>query len=646
MLDKFQKKVIFEDIDANMRVIGSPGSGKTHTMTQRYLHLTTEGILPERILTVTFSKKAASEMLRRIKEYINLTRQQQNNISTINAFCYRQYNEWQKTSGQSQVQVWSYDSSGLQNPQYKAAELMRDIFGSGDLSIFDKTNSLLKSDPNPTPLMLMEHFGYEVGIANNLFRVWVEYEKWMKENNLVDFPGQVWNIHRLMDHNKFFERFLASKFDKILCDEAQDTYPQTYDILLRLANHIKYGIEFYGDPSQSIYGFLGASPDHFINLESKLPDIKTHYLSNNYRSGREIIRVVNDFGPKTSSIFTSMLWGNHDIGTGNVVISGVESISDQADYIADEIKLKNYKPGEVFVLARTNAQCSALVGRLLELGVPAYYDGGYTIWDKAYMKAAISYLAIIENYDSIDDLLNVLNIPSPEYTGVFGDAKGKYVPTRFLARKSYSLMKFSDLETAPNIPKTNAHSIKDLQRFIARLRDMPIKDAIWEIDAAIVKWAQYNGGDYNEVGEDLSIIWDKFSNVNYSVVALQDNIRKAKENRKKMRKGENRVQVMTIHAAKGLESKTVFVTGLSQPLDSEKEAGRGFHPNRNFNGAGSESEEICLYYTAISRAIENLYLVYYKTSLDVEYTLSSFVTNFTRDLVSWLWNVVNKNGKV
>lgn len=628
-LDQYQQAVVNADPKANLRVVGAPGSGKTRALVSRYSHLYLRcGFNPSRILVLTFSKKAAKEMSKRIILNVDISRQAKSNISTINAFCYRLYNTWRVGNKLKPLKVWQYGDK-VTNPLYVASDLLQKHLATSDMSIFDSINKTLKSHPEPLPYHL-EEIELVGPKAKSAYKAWQEYEIWMKENNLTDFYGQVWNVDRLMDKNKIFAMMIGQQFDKIIADEVQDMFPQTYRIILKLAE--QSSIEIFADPSQSIYGFNGAAPHYINKLDMMIPNLESHHLTNNYRSESKIVQVVNDFGPATSSDFSPMNCVKSDL-PGNVSIGEVLTIPDQADYIAKQIELNEYDYNDIYVLARTNGQCSALYQRLIELGIPSYYAGNFTIWDKGHMKAGIGYAAIIKGQDGPDDLLNVLNVPSEDHKNVFGNTASSYVPTRFLPKNVFTGKTFKAvLEGIIKPTRAQRPGVSNMLKFIDHLRGLDNdRSRAADINAAISKWVQWSGNDYMAAEDDLAMLWDKLENLDYNVDSLRIYIQKMQEARRKVKSGLNRVQIMTIHQAKGLEALVIFLTGLSEPVKGSHRD-TGFHPGRNTNEL--VNEESCLYYTGISRAIRHLYLTYYLKSGETNYELSSFVTQFAKGIAN------------
>lgn len=622
MLDKYQQAVIDAPADANLKVIGVPGSGKTRTLVNRYWHLYTRcGIKPSRILCLTFSKKAADEMAKRISAQMDLNNTAKSHISTINAFCYRAYNDWRVKDGKKPLEVWNYGHRA-KNPMYVASELLGKYMGTNDLSIFDYINKTFKSYPDPSPKNMVDR-GHHTSYANNAYNVWCQYETYMKENNLVDFPGQVWNIDRLIYARPIFSRMLGSKFDKIICDETQDMFAQTYRILLKLSE--VSSLELYGDPSQSIYGFNGAAPHLLEEIQEKVPNMLTFYLLNNYRSKKKVVDVVNNFGPNTSENFQPMICASDDESIPGVfAIEAVETIADQADLIADEIQLKKYNPADVYVLARTNSECSTIYQRLIQLGVPANYAANFSIWDKSHIKAAIGYMAIANSQDSHEDLESVLNIPSENFSVPWGPSKGKYSPSRFLARKDFAGHPFKSIaEGIVKLTRGQSSGVNDILSFVRKMKEMTYRERSTEVIRSIVKWAQYAGLDPDTVDDDLSFLFDKLENVDYDVNKLRLQVRKIKESKRKIKADSKKVEVMTIHQAKGLEAPVVFLVGVAEPTNEDLKTSSGFSPLRNTNP--HINEENCLFYVGISRAMENLYLIYYRHKGENLYTASSFV---------------------
>ena len=612
-MDQYQRLVIEAESNYDMRIIGCPGAGKTETLVQRYSYLVNHyGLIPSKILTVTYSKKAADEMAGRISQLVPLNDTARRNISTIHAFCYRTLNESLAANGEPKYRMWSYGDRAT-NPVYKASEFLNKYCKSSDLSLFDRANSLMKSTPVSQP----EKLNAITDQPQALYTAWQEYHRYMEDNKLIDYPGQLWEVQKLLTTKRHFPLMLGRRFDKIIVDEAQDMGQQTFDILISIANYTS--IELYGDPAQSIYGFMGATPEFLDNFVTEaIPNIRTFYLLNNYRSAKSIVDLANDFGPKTSQSFQPMNKTKQE--EGRIIIGEAQTIEGQGDYIKRQID-DGLNPGEIYVLARSNAECQLIHQRLLDLNVPSYCIGNYSLWDKSHVKAAMSYWSLSEGQDTPDAVGAVLNIPS-EY---FVNNKGVYCPTRFLSKREFEGVYLADIDAdSDKLKPFQRNGVKDLKAFVNKLAGCSPRERTDRIESSLMKYLQYSGLDYQTASDDLSILWDKLENLGYSLSSLQRYIMKVKADRRKVRPGENKVYVMTIHQAKGLQKQIVFVTGLSEPIDGEAGSRAGFHPGQDTPQSVSESN--CLYYTAITRAIASLHLTYYTVKGDNQYTLSSFIT--------------------
>lgn len=615
-LDKYQKEYVYSPINQNARVLASAGSGKTTCVANRYQYLLSKGIKPEEILLVTYSKKAAKEMSDRIENLVGrLTYAARNQISTVHAFSIRTYNSWIAGQGKTPRKIWEFGDR-CKNPQHVAKDLMAEAgvlnYGIED---FDIVNSLLKSSPDTSKDLLRGK-----GIDPDFWQIWLDYEKYMQDNALIDFPGQLWEMDKLISSNKAFLTITGRKLRKVIIDEGQDAGTQQMRIMTKIAS--LSSLEVVGDSKQCIYEFNGSCPRILEqDILDIVPDIVTYTLPMNYRSGTKIITDANHIAkmiaPDAVESIPAM-----DVG-GQVTVEGAATLSDQAKIVANEINSNNYNPGDVYVLARTNAQVSMLYDALTDLGIPAYAVGDTSFWDRSRIKLMMSYLSLAEGYYSDEDIIKVINIPSINFKAPFGSSRGAYITSRLIRvddfRASISNLSLRSADDFIDLYKPPRRAwyagIRDLKNLLSQLRTAPLEGKIQTIAETMITWGESNGF-LEQVETEVEIVKEKYLSSG-GIVNMKTNIARL-EAKRKAQDRKDVVNIMTVHQSKGLERDVVFLTGMSANYDQKI----GSIPHTK---TFESKEEDRIVYVGMTRAKTRLYLLYFTEHLGVDYAPNHYI---------------------
>ena len=615
-------------------ILAGAGSGKTKVLTSRISWLIHNQIVsPNGILAVTFTNKAANEMLSRISSQL----------------------------GMNPRGMWVGTFHGLCNRflrlHYKEANLPQtfQILDSSDqLSAIKRLCKILQIDPDKiTPKEIQYHINgsKENGMrakdvktydahTQKINEIYLEYEKQCQREGVADFGELLLRSYELLISNETLRTHYQNRFNHVLVDEFQDTSELQYRWLKLLTgkNNIIFAV---GDDDQSIYAFRGANVGNMQSLQNDFNIEKVIKLEQNYRSKNNILSAANEIIKNNEKRLGKDLWTAS--GDGDLIkVFRALSDSDEAQYILDEIKMwhrkgKSYQ--NIAILYRSNAQSRILEHSMVSNNIPYRVYGGLRFFERAEVKHALAYLRLIANKQDDNAFLRIVNFPTRgignrsleslqdiskiNNTSLWEAAKSSYkTPTsekgisyfidliRKIEDEIQGLTLAESMDVVINFSGLKNHYMndKDGQDRVSNLEEL--------VSAATTFSENFNGEDKNlELTEFL----------NYT--SLESGELQAKAN-------QDALQLMTIHSAKGLEFDIVFITGLEEGLCP--------HEQSLIEADGLE-EERRLMYVAVTRARENLYLTYAQSRLmygQTQYNLSSrFLDEIPENLIKKI-NVV------
>jgi len=618
-------------------ILAGAGSGKTKVLTSRISWLIHNQIVsPNGILAVTFTNKAANEMLSRISSQL----------------------------GMNPRGMWVGTFHGLCNRflrlHYKEANLPQtfQILDSSDqLSAIKRLCKILQIDPDKiTPKEIQYHINgsKENGMrakdvktydahTQKINEIYLEYEKQCQREGVADFGELLLRSYELLISNDTLRTHYQNRFNHVLVDEFQDTSELQYRWLKLLAgkNNIIFAV---GDDDQSIYAFRGANVGNMQSLQNDFNIEKVIKLEQNYRSKNNILSAANEIIKNNEKRLGKDLWTAS--GDGDLIkVFRALSDSDEAQYILDEIKMwhrkgKSYQ--NIAILYRSNAQSRILEHSMVSNNIPYRVYGGLRFFERAEVKHALAYLRLIANKQDDNAFLRIVNFPTRgignrsleslqdiskiNNTSLWEAAKSSYkTPTsekgisyfidliRKIEDEIQGLTLAESMDVVINFSGLKNHYMndKDGQDRVSNLEEL--------VSAATTFSENFNGEDKNlELTEFL----------NYT--SLESGELQAKAN-------QDALQLMTIHSAKGLEFDIVFITGLEEGLCP--------HEQSLIEADGLE-EERRLMYVAVTRARENLYLTYAQSRLmygQTQYNLSSrFLDEVPENLIKKI-NVVENS---
>ncbi|MEK9154478.1 MAG: UvrD-helicase domain-containing protein [Patescibacteria group bacterium] len=565
-LNKKQKEAV-DYLGGPLLIAAGAGSGKTKTLTSRLFSLIKSGILPENIIAITFTNKAADEMRKRImshEEEINSDKPERHNSKFII---------------QNLPFIGTFHSLGARILKKEAK-----FFGrNSNFSIFDEDDSLRlikmviknfnlaeKDSRKITPILLRRDFSR---IKNELADVegedfenfYKEYELALKQNNAFDFDDLIEKPVRLFkNHPEILEKY-QNQFQYILVDEFQDTNVSQYAFIKFLAQKHK-NLSVVGDDQQSIYKFRGSDFRNFLNFEKDWPQTKVILLEQNYRSAGNIIKAASAVIEKNKYQKPKKLWTENSEGDLIKVVEHNDE-ADEAEYVSSEIE--NLKRGNadssIGILYRTNAQSRAIESALIEKGVAYKIFGGLRFYERKEIKDVVAMLRWGANpRDSVSLERLKKNFTKKTFLEI----------ERGLPEAAKKLQPVALISKALEISDYFANLKKNFLNFEERIEN--INELV------------YFASGFNDLSEFLERI---------SLLQASDLIRE-EENTKKI----TRVNLMSIHLSKGLEFDNVFLIGCNE----------GLMPHQmSYYSEEEIEEERRLMYVAMTRAKKELCINFY-----------------------------------
>lgn len=583
-------------------VLAGAGSGKTRVLTYRIAYILDTGLAgSNNILAMTFTNKAAGEMKERINHLLKETNSEKfdgvylNWMGTFHSICVKIL----KIDGVNiglDKNFTIYDSS---DQKEAVKEAMRRLnlsikdFNPGAIHSYISSAKNELIDPETYAMYAQGYF------QQNVADIYPVYQSILKENNALDFDDLLMYTVKLFNQNpKVLEKY-QNQFKYILVDEYQDTNHAQYVIVKALAS-VNRNICCVGDDDQSIYAFRGATIKNILNFEKDYPECKVIKLEQNYRSTKKILEASYQVISKNRSRKDKKLWTENSEGENITLFSALDEQSE-GRWITDRIKelSDNETLNEFAVLYRTNAQSRSLEESFINASIPYKIVGGLRFYDRKEIKDILSYLRCIYNPKDTQSIKRIINVPK---RGIGNKTIEKYINEA--TSNNVSLLEFLN---STNIDNSSVRIFNDLiNKFITKSKELNIVELINYIleHSGYIKMLE-DGTLENESRienlKELITVASKFSNLDpldslesfLEEVSLLEGIANENEEVK------DSVTLMTIHAAKGLEFKYVFVSGVEENL----------FPHSNSMQSDSEmEEERRLAYVALTRAKDRLFL--------------------------------------
>ncbi len=583
LLNSEQLEVV-ENGEGYCLVLSGPGSGKTRTLTFRVAYLLEKGIDPERILLLTFTKKAAKEMLRRIRGLVGheADRVLGGTFHHVGNFYLRKYSDLLGYERHYTI----LDQEDSKNVIQLAIEEMEEVKSLPKAKSIQKFISLAVNSNKS----LSETIDDEKIPANKLDyleEVKRIYEKRKKEKNMMDYDDLLINWLKLLKKSDLKDE-IADRFKYILVDEYQDTNVIQDKILGKLSSKHE-NLMVVGDDSQSIYSFRAAEIKNILNFTEKYP-AKIFKLETNYRSTPEILKLANCIIKNNNSKLNKSLKSVKKEGA-KPVIACLTSPREQSRFIVRTLEEK--KISESAVLFRAHYHAAGLELELAKEGIPYVVRGGTRFFEKAHIKDVSSFLKLLINPKDESSWIRVLKMQE----GI-GDAYAQRMTKKVTLQPEIT---FKNKDFGDQFPEKVATGIEEILNLIEAIKkiDEPEKKIEYFLENWYFEKAEEGFDNPEERKEDLTQLislskeYDDLESM-LSDFALNEDFEVSESN------FQGALTLSTIHQAKGLEWKNVFIIGLKE----------GKFPHKKALDEDLIEEERRLFYVAVTRCKTDLYLTY------------------------------------
>jgi DNA helicase-2/ATP-dependent DNA helicase PcrA len=607
--------------DGAMIVIAGAGSGKTRVLTYRIANLMHQGVDAFSILALTFTNKAAREMKKRIAEIVGSSEAKNLWMGTFHSvFAKILRIEAEKLGYPSNFTIYdTQDSQSVVRAVIKEMQLDKDVYKYKQVysRISSYKNSLItvRAYFNNPELMEADAMA-KMPRMGDIYKAYVE--KCFKAG-AMDFDDLLLKTNELLTRFPDVLAKYQNRFRYILVDEYQDTNHSQYLIVRALSDKFQ-NICVVGDDAQSIYAFRGANINNILNFQKDYDDVKLYRLEQNYRSTKNIVEAANSVIDKNKNKLEKVVWTANELGN-KIKINRSMTDGDEGRFVASSIfenKMNHQLSNGAFaVLYRTNAQSRALEDALRKKDIPYRIYGGLSFYQRKEIKDVIAYLRLVLNPKDEEALKRVINYPA---RGIGDTTMEKLI----VAGNHYKRSVFEVMENIDKIDLKIATATRNkLQDFVNMIRSFQVLNEgynAFEIAEHVTKKTGLLA-ELKKDGTPEGIA--RIENIEELLNGLKDFVEGQKELAEATgslaefledvalatdldnEKGDDdRVALMTIHLAKGLEFPFVYIVGMEEDL---------FPSAMSMNTRAELEEERRLFYVALTRAEKQAYLTYAQT---------------------------------
>ena len=574
-----------QHVEGPMMVIAGAGSGKTRVLTYRIAHLIQNGVDPFSILSLTFTNKAAREMKERIAQVIGESEARNIWMGTFHSIFARILRmECERINYPRNFTIYdTQDSRALIKDIIKGLGLDDKVYkpASVQARISNAKNNLIDSKGYADHAEIMSE-DHQAG-RPRISEIYRTYESRCFRAQAMDFDDLLFKMNVLLRDFPDLLLKYQHKFSYIMVDEYQDTNFAQYLIIKQLAA-LRENLCVVGDDAQSIYGFRGANIQNILNFKQDYPDFTLYKLEQNYRSTQYIVNAANSVIAKNKDQIEKVVWTANGEGE-RIAVHRCYSDNEEGRWAATQIfDLHNQRQQhwkDIAILYRTNAQSRSFEESLRKLNVPYRIYGGLSFYQRKEIKDLIAYFRLTANPRDDEALKRIINYPA---RGI-----GKTTMDRLLVESTERDVSIWDLVSDALAPPTSVKgaSLRKVQDFVQMMRgfraELDKKDA-HDLGMHIAKHTGLVHTLYQDkTPEGVA----RYDNVQELLNGMKSFVELAKENDPDAFASlgdflldvalltdadqddgdDNKVSMMTIHAAKGLEFENVFIVGLEEELD-------------------------------------------------------------------------------
>ena len=582
--------------DGPILVIAGAGSGKTKSLTYRVARLIEDGIKPENILLLTFTKKAAAEMLSRATIVLD-NRCEKVAGGTFHSFANIILRKYSKLLGLKN----NFTIMDRADCEDVINHIVGQLFPKKEKR-FPKKSTLLDiysksiNKVTPTKQIIADEFPQFAHCEDKIIEVHKAYVAYKRENSVLDYDDLLLYIKLLLENNDGLRKRLSNEYKYIMVDEYQDTNTLQADVIRLLASEHN-NIMAVGDDAQSIYSFRGANYRNILDFPRLFENTKIIKLEQNYRSTQNILKLTNEIISKAKEKYTKNLFSNIVSPQVPALICAKDT-QMEADFICQrilELLDEDISLSDICVLTRNARMSYNLEIELSKRAIPFQKFGGPKFMETAHIKDVVAHLRVILNPDDVISLTRILlllkGIGASTVNNIMPIIKGDLKP---------------DIKL---LPSNKSQSLTPLFNTLGQLRDYSTTKKPEEIVSAVINYyrpiLKDKYDDFSKREKDL----DHFEYLSTQYSNLEDFISDlaleppdaSVEGMYKKNSDDEALTISTIHSAKGLEWDSVFIIGAVD--------GR-FPSAYSFNSEEEMDEELRLMYVATTRAKNNLYITY------------------------------------
>jgi len=634
--------------DGAMIVIAGAGSGKTRVLTYRIAYLMSQGVDPFNILSLTFTNKAAREMKTRIAKIVGNSEAKNLWMGTFHSIFAKILRfEADKLGYPSNFTI--YDT---QDSQSVIRAIIKDMRLDKDVYKYKQVYSRISSYKNSLITVKAYFQNPELKEADamskkpRLGEIYQEYVERCFKAGAMDFDDLLLKTNELLNRFPEVLQKYQNRFRYILVDEYQDTNHSQYLIVKALSDKFQ-NICVVGDDAQSIYAFRGANINNILNFQKDYENVQMYRLEQNYRSTKNIVNAANSIIEKNKTKLEKVVWTANDEGP-KIVVNRLLTDGEEGRFVAGSIfenRMQNQMSnGDFAILYRTNAQSRAMEDALRKKEIPYRIYGGLSFYQRKEIKDVLSYLRLLINPKDEEALKRVINYPA---RGI-----GQTTMDRLsIAGNQYGKTIFEIIENIDHLDlKINKSTRTKLDNFVNMIKSFTIlaenADAFTVADTVTKKTGLVQELKKDGTPEGIA----RIENIEELLNGIKDFVEGQKEladadgslaefledvalatDMDKDTGDDDRVALMTIHLAKGLEFPYVYIVGLEEDL---------FPSGMSMNTRSELEEERRLFYVALTRAEKQAYLTYtqsrYRWGKLVDAEPSRFIEEVDEQYVNYM----------
>lgn len=613
-LNEEQRKPVLHT-EGPLMVIAGAGSGKTRVLTYKIIHLLKKGVSPFNILALTFTNKAAKEMKQRISKLTNDNQAKSIWMGTFHSVFARILRSESELIGfPPNFTIYdSYDSEKLISNIIKEMNLNKDFYKAKGIK--NRVSSLKNSFITPKNYFNQPELIEADKLANRIQfgEIYRNYVDRCFKSAVMDFDDLLLKTNQLLNSSPETLIKYQKIFKYILVDEYQDTNYSQYLIIKSLADRYQ-NLCVVGDDSQSIYSFRGANIDNILNFKKNYPDCTTYKLEQNYRSSKNIVEGANSLIKKNKFKIDKNIWTLNDSGS-KIILNRSQNDNDEGRFVASNIfeEKNNHQlnNGSFAVLYRTNAQSRSIEDALRKINIDYQVFGGLSFYQRKEIKDVTAYLRLVVNSNDEESFRRIVNFP-PRGIGL------KTLEKLLIISERENISMYDSINIIDKYPKLfNKGVMGRMTDFRNLIESLKIESKTKNADYVLTNVINGSGiiDFYRNEGSVESI--NRIENIEELRSGINDFILEQKEladgdtsitrylqdislySETDKSFSSDRVSLMTIHMAKGLEFNVVYVVGIEENL---------FPSILSLNSSEDLEEERRLFYVAMTRAKDKLIL--------------------------------------